>query len=122
MDYRAGQVVEGTVTAIRPYGAFVQVDEQTTGLIHISEISERFVRDVSHFVKVGEKVVVKVIDVDREKHQLKLSLKAVAPPRRAAPRYRGAADPADPIGFAALRQALPHWIAQQSIDPDDEKE
>ena len=41
MQYRIGQIVEGTITGIQPYGAFVSLDEETSGLIHISEISSR---------------------------------------------------------------------------------
>ena len=43
-DYKIGQIIEGVITGVKPYGAFVKVDEQTTGLIHISEISDDFVR------------------------------------------------------------------------------
>ena len=46
MRYSIGDVVEGVVTGIKPYGAFVSLDSSHNGLIHISEISERYVRDV----------------------------------------------------------------------------
>ena len=55
MQYRIGQIVEGTITGIQPYGAFVSLDEETSGLIHISEISEGFVKDVNHFVHVHDR-------------------------------------------------------------------
>ena len=64
MQYRIGQIVEGTITGIQPYGAFVSLDEETSGLIHISEISEGFVKDVNHFVHVHDRVKVKIIDFD----------------------------------------------------------
>lgn len=56
MHYMVGEVVEGVVTGIKPYGAFVYLDSKHNGLIHISEISERFVRDVHTYVKVNERV------------------------------------------------------------------
>jgi len=66
MQYRIGQIVEGTITGIQPYGAFVSLDEETSGLIHISEISEGFVKDVNHFVHVHDRVKVKIIDFDKD--------------------------------------------------------
>ena len=69
MQYRIGQIVEGTITGIQPYGAFVSLDEETSGLIHISEISEGFVKDVNHFVHVHDRVKVKIIDFDKSTHQ-----------------------------------------------------
>ena len=59
MVYHVGQIVEGQITGIKPYGAFVSIDANTSGLIHISELSDGFVRDVELFVKLGEKVKLK---------------------------------------------------------------
>ena len=64
MNYRVGQIIEAQITGIKPYGAFVSVDENISGLIHISELSDGFVRDVESFVKMGEKVKLKVLEVD----------------------------------------------------------
>ncbi|MFW6298775.1 MAG: S1 RNA-binding domain-containing protein, partial [Bacillota bacterium] len=51
---KKGDIVQGRVTAIKPYGAFVQIDEKTSGMIHISEISHRYVKDVSNHLEVGK--------------------------------------------------------------------
>ncbi len=59
MNYRVGQIIEAQITGIKPYGAFVSVDENISGLIHISELSDGFVRDVESFVKIGETVKLK---------------------------------------------------------------
>ena len=72
MNYRVGQIIEAQITGIKPYGAFVSVDESISGLIHISELSDGFVRDVESFVKMGEKVKLKVLEVDEQSHQLRL--------------------------------------------------
>ena len=77
VDYTVGQVIEGQITGIQPYGAFVYIDDKTTGLIHISELSDGFVKDIEGFVKVGDKVRLKILDFDRKSHQLRLSLKAL---------------------------------------------
>ena len=56
MMYKVGQVIEGYISGIQPYGAFVYIDEQTSGLIHISELSDGFVHDISQYVQIGDKV------------------------------------------------------------------
>ena len=68
MRYSVGDIVEGTVTGIKPYGAFVSLDSSHNGLIHISEISERYVRDVHTFVSVNQRVRVKILDQDEDGH------------------------------------------------------
>lgn len=82
MRYSIGDVVEGVVTGIKPYGAFVSLDSSHNGLIHISEISERYVRDVHTFVTVNERVRVKILDVDEDGIHFRLSLKAVDPAKK----------------------------------------
>lgn len=63
MPVKEGSVVEGTVTGITGFGAFVKLDNGDTGLVHISEISHDYVKDVSNYVKKNEKVKVKVLSV-----------------------------------------------------------
>ena len=58
MDYRIGMVLTGRVTGIQPYGAFVLLDDNTQGLIHISELKHGFISDVSDYLKVGQMVKV----------------------------------------------------------------
>ena len=73
--YKVGNIVTGTVTGIEKYGIFVSLDEYYNGLIHISEISEGFVRDVNDYVKYGDVIKAKVIDVDDDAFHIKLSIK-----------------------------------------------
>ena len=77
MKIKVGDIVTASVSGIQPYGAFVNIDNQISGLIHISEISEGFVRDVHQFVDINDKVEVKVIDYDPVNKQARLSLKAL---------------------------------------------
>lgn len=72
--YKVGTVVEGEVSRVTPFGAFIKLDEEINGLIHISEISEEENADAGKFVKVGEKVKAEVIDIDPEEHRIALSL------------------------------------------------
>lgn len=116
MHYRVGDVVEGIVTGIQPYGAFVYLDSNHKGLIHISEISERYVKDVSYFVKMNERVCVKILDVDDEGEHLKLSLKAVQNNKSRFRRYQRSVTPIPPmvIGFTSLAEKLDGWIDDAS--------
>ena len=128
MTYRAGQIVEGKITGIQPYGAFVALDHHATGLIHISEISDGFVRDISSFVTVGETVRVKIIDFDAASNQARLSLKAV---RRTSTRSRRrtvaskASLPPMKIGFSSIAARMDQWIAdaeKEMADSTDKSE
>lgn len=65
--FEAGQILDGKVTGIQPYGAFVALDEETQGLVHISEITHGFVKDVHEHLAIGDEVKVKVLSVDAEK-------------------------------------------------------
>ena len=78
MALEIGAVVEGEVTGITNFGAFVQLPEGKVGLIHISEVSNVYVKDVHDFLKDKQKVTVKVVSVD-ERGKIGLSLKALMP-------------------------------------------
>ena len=79
-EYRIGQVIDGRVTGIQPYGAFVALDERTQGLIHISECHHGFVDDVSKFLHVGEEVSVMIIDIDLYTGKISLSIRCLEKP------------------------------------------
>lgn len=65
---------DGTVTSVMPFGAFIDIGSGESGLVHISELSSEFVKDINEFIKKGDKVKVKVIRID-EKGKLSLSMK-----------------------------------------------
>lgn len=112
-DYKPGMIVYGKITGIQAYGAFVSFAGDVKGLIHISELSERYVRDVKHFVSIGDYVFVKVIDVDIEHRQLRLSLKALDHTLRKARRhvvFDGM--PKHKKGFSSLQDRLPIWVKE----------
>lgn len=72
---KEGSVVRGKVTGIQPYGVFVKLKDNMNGLIHISELTDSYVRDVNDYVKVGQMVRVKVLEINPETNNAKLSLK-----------------------------------------------
>ena len=84
MVVEAGTIVEGTVVKITPYGAFVELPDGRSGLVHIREIADVYVKDVRDYLKEQEKVKVKVLGLN-ERGKLDLSVKqALSPEERAA--------------------------------------
>ena len=75
-DFEVGSIVKGEVTGIEPYGIFVKVGN-TDGLIHISEIANNYVSNITKYVSIGERIFMKVIDYDKEKNRLSLSIKGL---------------------------------------------
>ncbi len=75
MALKEGSVVRGKVTGIQPYGVFVKLNNNIDGLIHISELTDDFVRDINDYVKLGEVIRVKILEVNDEANNAKLSLK-----------------------------------------------
>ncbi|SHK35468.1 S1 RNA-binding domain-containing protein [Desulforamulus aeronauticus] len=83
MSLEQGSIVEGVVTGITNFGAFVELPGGQTGLVHISEVAAVYVKDINEFLKVNDKVKVKIISVD-PKGKIGLSLKQANPTASAA--------------------------------------
>ena len=116
-DYEIGMTVYGKITGIKPYGAFVTFDDHVTGLIHISELSDKFVRDIERFVKVNDYVMAKVIDIDYEHEQLRLSFKALNENRRKRnKRIPFLGMPENRIGFQSIKDMMPQWLKENNDD------
>lgn len=64
MALQAGAIVSGLVTGITNFGAFVELETGQTGLVHISEVADAYVKDINEYLKLREKVTVKVINID----------------------------------------------------------
>lgn len=77
MAYHIGEIVQGTVTGIQPYGAFVQLDDHAQGLIHISECRSAFIRHVGDELHVGQVIDVMILDIDQYNEKISLSRRSV---------------------------------------------
>ena len=77
MSLKAGAIVEGTVKTITNFGAFIDLGEGVTGLVHISEIADGYVKSVNDFLEENQKVEVKVLSIDEENKKITLSMKKV---------------------------------------------
>ena len=76
-EIKKGMVVSGTVTRLENFGAFIDIGAERPGLAHISELTRDYIRSVNDVLTVGDEVEAKVLDVNRRKRQIKLSLKAL---------------------------------------------
>ncbi|MDT5173914.1 MAG: protein Tex, partial [Mycobacterium sp.] len=81
-DLKAGMVLEGVVTNVAAFGAFVDVGVHQDGLVHVSAMAERYVSDPHQIVRSGQVVRVKVVDVDVERQRIGLSLRLNDQPQR----------------------------------------
>ncbi len=100
--FSKGQIITVEVTGYAPYGVFAKAHDYS-GLIHISEISDKFVQDVYSFAGVGDLVDVLVLEVDDDNKQLKLSYKKADNKKRIKVRELE-------IGFDTLEEELPKFI------------
>ena len=91
--YQVGDVLDGKVVQTKEYGAFVELEAGLDGLVHISEIANKRVENVSDELKVGETVKVKIMEIDPEKRRISLSIKAALPAEEEAAEEAPAEEP-----------------------------
>jgi len=95
--HQTGEVINGVVTKLVPFGAFVRVGEGIEGLVHISELSEQHVESPEQVVSVGQQVRVKVVDVDVSRRRISLSTRRVAEEPELLPEMELEAEPTEAI-------------------------
>ncbi|HTM17951.1 MAG TPA: Tex family protein [Terracidiphilus sp.] len=106
-DVQVGMVLEGVVTNVTKFGAFVDIGVHQDGLVHVSELSNKFIKDPAEAVKTGQIVKVKVLSVDAKAMRIGLSMKALMGPGPAArPQGKKAGPPAAPVSFQEKMAAL----------------
>ncbi|MBK6517367.1 MAG: RNA-binding transcriptional accessory protein [Polyangiaceae bacterium] len=93
-DLKEGMTLEGVVTNVTAFGAFVDIGVHQDGLVHVSELADRFIKDPAEVAKVGEKIKVRVLEVDLQRKRIRLSAKSGAPRvNGGAPQAQGAPAP-----------------------------
>ena len=107
-----GEIIEGKVTSITKFGAFVSFLDGKSGMIHISEVADGFVKDINAFLKVGQTVKVKVCSID-EKGRIALSLK------QAAEKNVDEAPKKKEIRRSTESSFIPEEISPKSQQPED---
>ncbi len=132
-EIKKDMVLKGKVTKIEKFGAFVELGAERPGLVHVSEMSHEYVKRPEDAVKIGDEVEVKVLDMDRHKKQIKLSMKAMTPepaapqPKASQPKASKSraqvqeevveeAEPSVPTAMeAALRKAMAAEDGEQTV-------
>ena len=114
MKYEVGQIVLGTVINVKPYALFLEFEDGVTGLLHISEISDAFIRDIERYGNKGDQMKVMIVSIDENNGFLRVSYKKV-PPEEAftthANNVRKVPDTSSE-DFAPLAEKLPEWIKE----------
>ncbi len=116
-SYKNNQVIKCLVTGIEKYGIFVNIDKTYSGLIHISEVSNEFVRDLNDYVQKGDMIFAKIIDIDYDSKQMKLSIKDID--------YKNSGEKKKSLesanGFTPLKDALGVWTKEKLQEITDKK-
>lgn len=108
-NIKKGDIVAGQVTGVTKYGVFVSLNDDYTGLVHISEVSNKYVKDINSLFKVGDIIKVKVLDIDESKSQVKLSIKKInfkTRPKKTKLEEKG-------LGFKLLENNLEKWTEEK---------
>jgi predicted RNA-binding protein with RPS1 domain len=115
-NFKVGEIIEGTITELRKFGALMIFDHDATGLLHISEVSDRFVFDIARYVQVGRNINVKILEIDPNNGVMKVSLRKVTIEDcidfKNSAKKRMVVDE-DEIDFSPLQEQLGKWTEKQ---------
>jgi ribosomal protein S1 len=119
-EFQVGSTVPGKVVSIMPYGAFVDIGTTTDGLVHVSQISDEFVSDISTIVKVGDEVQVRIVSVEADTNKISLSMRSEnakprAPREGGAPRAEGGGRRAPSGGSKELPEEFRKFDSQKVL-------
>ncbi|MFD2308361.1 CvfD/Ygs/GSP13 family RNA-binding post-transcriptional regulator [Enterococcus termitis] len=111
MNYKIGMIVDGTITGLQPYGAFVSLSETVQGLIHVSEVQAGYTKNIHSLLEVGQKVSVQIIDIDEYTKKISLSLRTLEnqTQQQSYRRKKYFTNKNKKIGFQTLEKELPLW-------------
>lgn len=112
MNYQVGDILIGKVSSVKPYALFLCFDNGTKGLLHISELSDAYIRDIEKYGSVGDEIKVKVLSIDQSNGFLRVSFKQVPEEERYSSHVNESRIYLDEQekDFTALAEKLPTWI------------
>lgn len=113
-NYKINDIIEGTIISIKPFGAIMIFEDGQKGLLHISQVANTFIRNISRYLKIGKTYQVKIIDIEEDGF-LKLSMSQISQEEKDEYHKNGVKkEKIDPqyIDFTALKNKLPEWIEQ----------
>ena len=114
---KIGDKLKGKITGIQPYGAFVELESGLIGLIHISEIRTGYIDNIHDILKIGDQVLVQVVDYDEFSGKASLSMRTLEEEKHRLPRRHRCK-----IGFAPLGKQLPIWIKEAKAFLKEQKD
>jgi uncharacterized protein len=106
-DLKPGMKLEGVVSNVAAFGAFVDIGVHQDGLVHVSQLADRFVKDPNEIVKAGDVVEVRVLEVDRARKRISLTMRKQDAPKPAAKPVRSTAQKPAPKRAAKPKPARP---------------
>ncbi|MGY4689104.1 S1 domain-containing post-transcriptional regulator GSP13 [Salibacterium sp. K-3] len=122
-QYEVGSIVEGKITGIKPFGAFVALDDNKQGLVHISEVAHGYVKDINDELSVGDEVKVKIKSIDADNGKISLSIRDTQeapekeerkPSHNSGAPKGGAKGGQKNQGFNTLEDKLKDWLKQSN--------
>lgn len=120
--YEVNEIVEGTISEIRPYGALISFPNERKGLLHIKQVSDAYISNINTYLQVDSQIKVRIIEIDKLNGFLKLSLKSVPHTERLIFERNKKETTINPAqkDFTPLGEALPKWIKNTLKEIDDE--
>lgn len=113
MRYQVGQLIVGKVYNVKPYALFMSFEDGVTGLLHISEISDSFIRDIEKYGSVGDEIKVKILSIDKDNGFLRVSYKQVPPEEMYSSHTNQRKVPTTSEDeFLPLKEKLDSWIKE----------
>jgi len=113
-NFEVNQVIEGEVKGVQSYGAFVALNEDVQGLVHISEVTHGFVQDINDHLAVGDKVKVKILKIDEANNKYSLSIRATMdkPKQENKPKKQAftKSNSDSAAGFNTMKDELQAWL------------
>ena len=111
--FKPGKIVTGKVTGITNYGIFVKLENEYFGMIHISEISDGFVRNIDKYAKIGDVINCQVLSVNSAEKQVKLSIKNI--------NYKNCQNNINSSSFSILKKNLDIWIKEKKAEMEERR-
>ena len=110
--YKINDIIEGTIITIKPFGAIMIFEDGQKGLLHISQVANTFIRNISRYLKIGKTYQVKIIGIEEDGF-LKLSMSQISQEEKDEYHRNGVKKEkidSQYIDFSALKAKLPEWI------------
>lgn len=114
MNYQVGDLIVGKITSVKPYALFLAFDGGIKGLLHISELSDAYIRDIEKFGSVGDEMKVMVLSVDETNGFLRVSVKRIPEKEQYSTHVNESRIylNEEEKDFTALKENLPTWIKE----------